>query len=144
MSQDNKELETKDFINLGIVLNDKNEVLMILRKKKEIGKGGSILTWAFPGGKQRLNETRQECTKREILAETGYEIEYVKQISMRLHPQFPVFVVYHLCRLAKLKQIAKPQEPHEVAEIKWVKIQDIKNLITTDLDEKVSQILRLN
>lgn len=39
--------------------------------------------------------------------------------------------------------IDKPKEPHEIAEIKWVKKEDIKNLVTTHLDEKVSQELGL-
>jgi len=136
--------EAKDFINLGVVVNDKNEVLMIRRVKKEPGKNGAILEWAFPGGKQRFSETRTECVKREILDETGYDIESIRQISLLIHPQILVFIVYHLCRLKIEKPISKPNEPHEIAEIKWVKKQDIKNLITTNLDEKVSQVLGLN
>ena len=53
--------ESKSFINLGVVLNDKGEVLIIRRKVIEKGVDGSSLQWAFPGGKQRLNETREEC-----------------------------------------------------------------------------------
>jgi len=135
--------EAKDFINLGVVVNDKNEVLMIRRVRKEAGKEGSILEWAFPGGKQRFSETRAECVKREVLDETGYNIESIREISLRIHPQILVFIVYHLCRLKSEKPIAKPKEPHEIAEIKWIKKQDIKNLITTNLDEKVSQELGL-
>ena len=135
--------EAKDFINLGVVINDKNEVLMIRRVRKETGKEGAVLGWAFPGGKQRFNENREQCVEREILDETGYQVESIKEISSRVHPQILVFIVYHLCRLKSEKPIAKPKEPHEIAEIKWVKKQDIKNLITTNLDEKVSQELEL-
>ena len=139
---DNK--KAKDFINLGVIVNDKGEVLMIRRVKKEIGKDGAVLEWAFPGGKQRFSETRSECVKREVLDETGYDIEPVREISLRIHPQILVLIVYHLSRLNSEKPIAKPKESHEIAEIKWVKKQDIKNLITTHLDEKVSQELGLN
>lgn len=135
--------EAKDFINLGVVVNDKDEVLMIRRVRKESGKEGAILEWAFPGGKQRFSETRTECVKREILDETGYDVESVREISLRIHPQILVFIVYHLCRLKSEKPIAKPKESYEIAEIKWIKKQDIKNLITTNLDEKVSQELGL-
>ena len=76
--------------------------------------------------------------------ETGYEVESIKEISMRVHPQILVFIVYHLCRLKSNKPVAKPKEPHEIAKIQWIKKQDIKNLITTDLDEKVSKELGLN
>jgi len=62
---------------------------------------------------------------------------------LRIHPQILVFIVYHLCRLKSEKPIAKPKELHEIAEIKWIKKQDIKNLITTHLDEKVTKELGL-
>jgi len=137
----NKPKEADDFINLGIVLNSKNEVLMIRRKKKETGSDGSILEWAFPGGKQRFDETREQCVKREILAETGYDVESIKQISLKMHPQFSVFIVYHLCHLNRPKPVQKPKEPHEVAEIRWVKIGDIKELITTKLNPDVAKEL---
>jgi len=135
--------EAKDFINLGVVVNSKDEVLMIRRVKKETGKNGAVLEWAFPGGKQRFNESRSECVKREVLDETGYDIESTKEISLRVHPQFLICVVYHFCGLISEKPIAKPKEPHEIAEIKWVKKVEIKNLITSDLDEKVSRELGL-
>jgi len=82
--------------------------------------------------------------KREILDETGYDVEPIKEISLRVHPQILVFIVYHLCRLNSKKPIAKPKEPHEIAEIRWVKKEDIKKLITTDLDEKISRELGLD
>ena len=91
--------EAKDFINLGIVLNGKEEVLMIRRRKKEAGSDGAILEWAFPGGKQRYKESREKCVKREVLDETGYDVEAKRQISLRMHPEIPVFIVYHLCKL---------------------------------------------
>ena len=133
--------ESKSFINLGVVLNNKGEVLIIRRKVIEKGADGSSLLWAFPGGKQQFNETREECVKREVLAETGYDIISQKQISLRVHPQFPVTVVYHLCFLNTPKPIAQPNEPHEISEIKWVKSEDIKQLITTALNPKVANEL---
>jgi len=134
--------EVKDFINLGVVFNKKSEILMIRRVKKETGKNGAVLEWAFPGGKQRLGEKRSECVKREVLDETGYDIEPAKEISLRVHPQFMVFVVYHLCRLNSEKPVQRPKEPHEIADIKWVKKEEVKNLITSNLDEKVAKELK--
>ena len=52
-----------------------------------------------------------------------------------------MFIVYHLCKLNLEKPVAKPSEPYEVAEIRWVKKQDIKKLITTDLDKEVEKEL---
>ncbi len=135
--------ESQRFINLGVVLNDKGEVLMIRRVKEEIGSDGSILRWAFPGGKQRVGESRNECVKREVQAETGYEIEPLSEISLRFHPQFMVMVAYHICRLLHSKQTTEPIEVHEVAEIKWFKPQDIPKLVTTNLGPNVKKELRI-
>ncbi|MBI2010801.1 MAG: NUDIX hydrolase [Candidatus Colwellbacteria bacterium] len=71
--------ESLNFINLGIVLNKKGEVLMIRRAQKETGSADAVLEWAFPGGKQRYNESREECVKREILDETGYNIKPIRK-----------------------------------------------------------------
>ncbi len=134
--------EAEDFINLGIVL-DNDKVLMIRRKVKEKGKGDSVLEWAFPGGKQRFKETREECVKREVLDETGYDVDSIKQIAVKMHEQFPVAVVYHLCNLNSKKPTSKPKEPHEVAEIKWIEIKKIRDLITSDLDPNVAKELEI-
>lgn len=135
--------EATKFINLGVVLNKSGEVLMIRRVKPETGSDSSVLTWAFPGGKQRLTESRQDCVRREILAETGYDVKHIKQISLRKHPQIEMWIAYHLCRLNSESPMAKPSEPHEVAEIRWVKPPEILSLITTDLDPGIRKELRL-
>lgn len=134
--------ESPNFINLGVVLNDKSEVLMIKRVKEEVVAGGSKLVWAFPGGKQKEGESRKESVEREVLAETGYEVTYIKEISLRIPPDLPIIIVYHLCHLKTLQQ-KQPQQPQEVAEIRWVKTQNIKNLITTSLDPDVAKELKI-
>ena len=136
-----KSKETEDFINLAVVKNKQGEILMIRRKKEETGKNKAVLKWAFPAGKQHLNETREECAEREVLAETGYKIKPIRQISLKMHPQFPVMIVYHLCELISPEPVAKPSESHEVAEIKWVIPSQIKNLITTTLNPDVAKEL---
>lgn len=135
--------EVKDFVNSAIIVNKKDEVLLIRLKKKEIGKNGAVLEWTFPSARQRLDESRTDCVKRGVLGKTGYEIEPVKEISSRVHPQFFIFVVYHRCRLISEKPIARPKETNEVAEIKWVKKEEIKKLITSNLDKDVSKELGL-
>ena len=140
----NNPSESKTFINLGVVVNKKGEVLVVRRKVLEKGSDGSILQWAFPGGKQKFQENREECVKREILDETGYDIIPQRQISLRVHPQFPVTVVYHYCTLNSPNPISQPNEPHEIAEIKWVKPKELLTLFTTDLAPKVKRELGLD
>ena len=136
--------EATKFINLGIVPNKEGEILMIRRKKEESGKDDTVLKWAFPGGKQKLSESRNDCVRREILAETGYSVTPVKQISLRKHPQIEMWIAYHLCKLNDENPIEEPSEPHEVAEIKWIKRDDIVSLVTTDLDVKIQKELGIS
>jgi len=138
-----KNTESKSFINLGIVLNSQEEVLLIKRKKLEEGEKGAVLKWAFPGGKQKFEESRKECVEREVLAETGYKVSAIKEISLRVHPEFPVIVVYHLCQLVESEPISDSKEPWEVAEIRWIKPGEIRELITSDLDKKVAEELKI-
>ena len=133
----------ESFINLAVIENRKGEVLMIRRNNKETSSKGGTLEWAFPGGKQRLGESREQSLTGDVLEETGYEIRPVKQLHIRMHPQFPVCAVYHLCALLSEMPAAEPREPHEVAEIRWVQPADIRSLITTDLDPAVAQALRI-
>jgi len=138
------ENESQSFINLGVVVNDKNEVLIVKRVKEEKSNDGlAVLSWAFPGGKQRFDETRKQGVEREVLAETGYEVCSIKEINLRSHPQFPVVIVYHLCHLVQKNPQQEPSEPWEIQEIKWVKIGELKNYFTTDLDKKVAAELGL-
>ena len=79
--------------------------------------------------------------KREVLAETGYDVESVRQLDLQYHPQFPVTIVYHLCELESPQPVAKPQEPHEVAEIKWVPLLEVRKIVTTALNPEVGKYL---
>ena len=130
-----------EVINLGIVINNKGEVLIIKRKVPEKGKSGKILVWAFPGGKQESGETRESAVEREVLMETGYKVKAVKQINMRIHPDTGALVIYRLCELLEENQIQPPSEPHEIEEIKWIKKEEIKNYFTTDIDPQVQKLL---
>jgi len=145
-------MEKHNFINLGIVLNERGEVLMVKRRIPEKGRNNQVLLWAFPGGKQEIDkqtslpkESRNECVQREVLLETGYSIVSQKEINLKIHPDIPnVVIVYHLCKLLNPQAISKPQEPDEIEEIRWIKPQDIRSLITTTLDEKVAKELGVN
>lgn len=135
--------ESPNFINLGIVQNSNEEVLVVRRVRVEKGKDEKILKWAFPGGKQKLGESRKECVEREILDETGYQVFWIKEISLRVHPEISVIVAYHACKLKEEGAIKKPAQPWEIAEVRWVKPEELKELFTTSLDPQVAKELEI-
>jgi mutator protein MutT len=130
-------------VNLAVIINKKGEVLIIKRKKEEVGQDGVVLSWAFPGGRQYENESREECVIREVLEETGYDVKVIRQLSFRIHPQFNTILFYHLCELVSEEQVQEPSESYEIEKIKWVKKEEISQYFTTDIDPKVKRELKL-
>ena len=56
---------------VAIVTRDADEKFLLVQRGEDPGKG----LWGLPGGFVELGETVQEALAREILEETGYEIE---------------------------------------------------------------------
>ncbi|MGC8981706.1 MAG: NUDIX hydrolase [Minisyncoccia bacterium] len=134
----------ENFVLVGIVKNSDGKVLIVKRKKIEKSEDGALLTWVFPGGRQKIGETREEALEREILEETGYKVKAIRQISIRIHPQFLKIICYYLCELENEEQIQNPQEDEEIEEIKWVYPNELKNYFTTDIDPNVMKELGID
>ena len=60
----------KRLVALLALVNEKNEVLISLRKHKKEDDG----YWEFPGGKVEESETTEQCIVREIKEELDLEI----------------------------------------------------------------------
>ena len=60
---------------VGIAAIVKKEKMVFFGKRK--GSHGSG-TWNFPGGHLEFFETLEECTKREVLEETGLKVKNIK------------------------------------------------------------------
>lgn len=132
-----------EFINIGVVINKKGEVLIIKRKKKELTKSGKEFLWCFPGGRQEENESREERVVKEVFLETGYKVKPLKQIHLRVHPDTYKMVAYFLCDLESDIQ-DEIKEKDEVAEVRWVKPHELKNYFTTDIDPEVKKVLGID
>jgi len=132
----------QNLIALAIILNDDNEVLIVKRKKPERGCDGSSLNWAFPGGRVEDFDTLEETAVEETLEETGYQIEAVRLINKRRHPQFPFKIHYFECRITS-EETTQLVDVHEIEQIRWVKPDRLFEYFDTDLDKKVAKFLGL-
>jgi len=63
-------------VGVGVIIVKDNKVLLGERKNAH-GQG----SWAFPGGHLEMNETLEECAKRESMEEAGIDIKNVKQLT---------------------------------------------------------------
>ena len=61
-----------------IVLADESEPkILLIQRGDEPFKG----CWAFPGGFMNMDETTEQCARRELKEETGLDIEEVQQVG---------------------------------------------------------------
>jgi 8-oxo-dGTP diphosphatase len=134
-------MTNKGKVVLAVVKNDQGQVLMTRKVNSEKGKNGTSLTWVFPGGWLEEGETLQKALVREVLAETGFFVSAIEEISTRIHPEFSVEIHYFSAQMISHNQLRPIKEKYEIAEYKWVDSGDIKKLITSDLDPGVAKYL---
>ena len=68
------------YISRAVLLNDKNEVA--LNKIFNDDMFGHRDYYETPGGGKKVNETIAQACIRELLEETGYEVEIIKELGM--------------------------------------------------------------
>lgn len=61
--------KTVTYIVMGVLINSKNEVLMMQEAKKSCAG-----QWYLPAGRMEPGETIEEAVKREVLEETGLQM----------------------------------------------------------------------
>lgn len=121
----------------GLVSNDDNEYLLILRRGK----------WDLPKGKLDEGETIEECAVREVQEETGLkDVEIVKPLLITYHTyhQGTKFVLkesHWYDMLAGGKQATKPQTEEDIEQIVWAPVQELAKY-TTNTFPNITDVLQ--
>jgi 8-oxo-dGTP diphosphatase len=71
-----REYPTHPVVGVGAVVWFGDRVLLVKR-----GKPPRLGQWSLPGGAQRLGETVAEAVRREVMEETGLELDQVEVIA---------------------------------------------------------------
>jgi ADP-ribose pyrophosphatase len=115
----------KDFIGVGVgalILNDKNEFLMVLRSETSRVEPG---TWMIPGGGVDFGEKLEDAVKREVKEEIGVDIELGEMVNTINH----IFPEQHwVSSTFKAKIVSgDPRiiEPHKHDDIRWFSFNDL-------------------
>lgn len=119
-------------VSLGIVRKG-NRVLLIKRGVPE----GDLL-WQFPGGKVENNEDPDHAACREVLEETNIKCTVINSLGTRIIESRNVKVHYFACKYQTGEIKCKTGE---VDDVKWIKPNELKKFITTDLHSTVSEFL---
>ena len=107
----------------AFILNDKNE-LLVLTRKKEPAKG----TLDLPGGFSDIGETGEECIRREVKEETNLDVQEAKylfsypNVYMYSGFQVPTMDFFFLC---KVKDFANVDAEDDAASFQWIPLKNI-------------------
>ncbi|MES9683871.1 DNA mismatch repair protein MutT [Bacillus sp. AFS001701] len=129
----------------GICINRKGQVLMVLQGKPDEQK-----LWATPSGGLEQNESIEECCKREIFEETGYEVEVIKQLFIKEGISYGFQVEVHYFEVRIIGGNAKIQDPDQlIYDIAWKSADEIleielsfpedRNLLIDLINKKVNR-----
>ena len=102
-------------VGIGVYVRKDGKVLMGLRKGR-YAPGD----WCAPGGKMEMNESPEECARRETREEAGIEIENLRFITITndIHPVGTHYVTISYVADWKSGEV-RVMEPDKCAEWEW-------------------------
>ncbi|MER6119159.1 NUDIX hydrolase [Streptomyces sp. NPDC001743] len=128
-----EQTDTQPGISAAIIV-DGGRVLMIRRRERE-GK----LLWAFPGGGIEAGESPEQTAVRETSEEVGLEVEAVRVLGERVHPNTGRHMTYVACD--PVSGTAGIGAPAEITEVAWVAHAEIDDYVPYGLFGPVHQYL---
>ena len=122
-------------IGVAVIRNKQGQILI----DRRLAKGEMAGLWEFPGGKIEINETVEECIKREISEELAIEVEVGARLVTIDHTysNFEVTLFVHHCQYLS----GEPQ-PIECEEIRWVTLAEISNYTFPEANTQIITILQ--
>lgn len=116
------------------IIREKDKILICQR-----GEGGFCANlWEFPGGKQDLDETAEQCVIRECKEELGIEIE-VKDILKKTTYNYPEQKIFFAFFNASIKSGEIRAKVHQ--DIKWVSLSELDKYEFCPVDVEIVQEL---
>ena len=109
----------------GVILNDKNEVLLIHRTDHDI--------WEIPGGGWEDGETPWDATIREVKEETTLDVVVEKLVSLGSRPSNQDLVFTFLCKVVG-------GEIHPTSEADQIGYFSLENMPTNLAPSKLARI----
>lgn len=122
-----RDYPNRPFVGVGIVVFRGDEVLLVERRKAPIRHA-----WSIPGGAQELDETVREAAHRELMEETGLEVDLLGLIdvvdSITRNDDGRVRFHYTLVDFASEWRSGEARPGDDVAGVRWTKLAGLEDL----------------
>ena len=132
----NIEYPKRPIAGVGVVVFRNEEVLLVKRKKAPY-KG----QWSIPGGKQRLGETVTKAARRELMEETGVEVNELTLIDVIdiIVPDEEGKILYHYIvadyRAHWLSGECSPGD--DAQDVQWFNLNKLGSISLLDKTRKI-------
>ncbi|MFI8574275.1 NUDIX hydrolase [Rossellomorea aquimaris] len=113
-----------EWIGASALCMHEGRLLMVLQGKEEEEK-----RWSVPSGGMESGESLQECCKREVWEETGYDVEVGNHLYTKWGNEGSISIRIHYYEVQLLGGEATLQDPDQlIHNIEWFSLQELKNL----------------
>ena len=116
-----REYPARPIVGIGIVVIKGDSVLLVRR-----GKPPNVGTWTLPGGAQEVGETTEQAARRELLEETGLEVETLHFAAtvdnIRRDADGRIRYHYTIIDFAARWVAGEPVAATDVTEATWAKL----------------------
>jgi 8-oxo-dGTP diphosphatase len=133
-----REYPEAPIVGVGVILQDGDRILLVQR-----GREPSRGLWTFPGGVVELGETIRQAARREMLEETGLEIQVgpVVEVLDRILQDEAGRIRYHYVLVDLL---AHPlggtlRVGDDAQDARWLRLDEMPSL---DVPDRVVEIAR--
>ncbi len=109
----------------GFIVKD-NQLLIVKRRPNDVQKPG---IWEIPGGRLEVGESPFDGLKREIMEETGLDIDVLQVMDVRHFKRADAQLITMLVFLCKTKE-KNINLSEEHTDYEWVEINAAKDKIT--------------
>jgi 8-oxo-dGTP diphosphatase len=131
INEGDRRYPSRPFLGVGALIFEDGRILLVERGKEPL-KG----FWSIPGGIVETGEKLEEGIRREVLEETGLDVEpyFMFEIFERIipdgegKPEYHYVLIDYLCR----RLSGEPAAASDVSQVAWVSKPELGNYRITE------------